>query len=244
MQKKIIFILLIALISFTTTKHVRAVTTSSVSASIIPSPTPISDETITENLKKRLQETLDNDATPSASSYRSFVGIIRDVIKNTLVVEDKDGKKNVMIQDNATIVRSPGNATIKAENIRIEDYLIAIGTLRESDELQAIRIIVSVNPLSTINKKTGAAKITKINKNDLVVTSLSGGETVELTLSQKTKLKTSLGESLETTELSVGDSIIYTALDSKDELTLTSLMRIGFSDDTPNASPIPSPTTN
>lgn len=236
MKKKVIFSLLIAtfVLSYTST----AIAQSSPS----PSPSPISDETITENLKKRLQETIgENVTTTPTKANKSFVGVIRDVIKNTLVVEDKDGKKNVMITDGAAIVRSPGNATIKADSIRIDDYVIAIGTLRESDELEAVRVIVSTTPITTVVKKAEVARITKIAPSTLTLSTLVGGETKTITINAKTALKSSLGESLEVKDLSVGDSIIYTAIENKTTLTATSLMRIGFAD--PEASTSPSPST-
>lgn len=239
-KKAIIFLLTV---SFLTSSYHLVARAASPSPSPSPSPTPVSDDTVTDNLKKRLQETLRGEtATPSATSYKSFVGVIRDVIKNTLIIEDKDGKKNVMIKDAATLVRSPGNATIKAENIRIDDYVIAIGNLKESDELEAVRVIVSTEPLSTSAKQAAAAKITKITKSALTLAPLTGGEAKVVTLNSKTKYKTSLGESLELADLVLGDSLIYTALEGKDNaLTATSIMRIGFADPDASPSPLPSP---
>lgn len=200
------------------------------------SPSPASDEQVTENIKKRLQETLE-ETDPSISSYKSFVGQVQDVIKNTLIITDKDGKKNVVIKDDTNIVRSPGNAKINADSIRIDDYVIAIGSLKESEELEAVRIIVSADSLTTSNKSAGLAKITKISKSNLTVTPLSGGETKILAISSKTTLKTNLGESLDLTDLTIGDSIVYTYTTSKDTLTATAVMRIGFADSSPTPTP-------
>lgn len=210
-----------------------------------PSPTssPVSDEQVTENLKKRLQETLGDATVAPEQNYKSFVGVIRDVIKGTLIIEDKDGKKKIVIKDDASIVRSPGNKTIPVDSIRIDDNIISIGNLKESDELEAVRIIVSADPLSTTSKVSSLARITKISKSAITTTSIDSGSTKIINLNTKTALKSSLGESLELTDLNVGDSIIYTATLSKDTLTATSLMRIGFSD-APDSSPLASPLSN
>lgn len=243
MQKKHAFLLLVIITIFSIIP--LPATAASPSPSPKPSSSPIatasSETTITENLKKRLQETLADTTSSSSTNYKSFVGIIRDVIKDTLVIEDKDGKKKIVIKEGASVVRSPGNKTIPIDSIRIDDNIISIGTLRESDELEAVRIIVSADPLTTTSKVSALARITKINKNTITTTSVDTDTTKVINLNTKTILKSSLGESIEATDLNVGDSIIYTATQSKDTLAVTSLMRIGFADE-PEESPTPSPT--
>lgn len=243
MQKKTLISLLTVLtFIFNYNTFVRA---ASPSPSPIPSPTasPITDEEVTENLKKRLQNDLDQPKTTPTLGYTSFVGVIRDVIKNTLVIEDKDGKKKIVIKENATVVRTPGNKTIPVDSIRIDDNLISIGMLRETDELEAVRVIVSADPLNTTTKISSHARITKISKSTLTTSSINSEETTVITLNSKTTLKSSIGDTLELSDLSVGDSIIYTATQSKDTITATSLMRIGFADPQEAAPSSPS-TTN
>ena len=216
---------------------------ASSSATASPTPSPISEEQITESLKKRLQETIgETNQTEAEQNYKSFVGVIRDVIKDTLIIEDKDGKKKIVIKEGASIVRSPGNKTIPTDSVRIEDNIISIGSLKESDELEAVRIIVSADPLTATSKVSALARITKISKTAITTTSIDSGSTKIINLNTKTSLKSSLGESLEVTDLNVGDSIIYTATLAKDTLAATSLMRIGFAD--PDASANPSPDSN
>lgn len=248
MQKKYTFLSLLTIFTTFTFVLTSASAASPIpsskaspSPSLSPSPSPISDETVTENIKKRLQESLSGEAQPENINYKSFVGVIRDVIKDTLIIEDKDGKKKIVIKSDASIVRSPGNKTIPVDSIRIDDNIISIGTLKESDELEAVRIIVSADPLSTTSKTSSLARINKIAKNVVTTSSVSSGETKVINLTSKTSLKSSLGESIEATDLSVGDSIIYTATLANDTLTATSLMRIGFADPDASASPLPSP---
>lgn len=238
MQKKYIFLPIITLLS---TFYIQLATVSAASSapspkassspSASPTPSPISEEQVTENLKKRLQETIGEPTETKELNYKSFVGVIRDVIKDTLIIEDKDGKKKIVIKADASIVRSPGNKTIPVDSIRIEDNIISIGTLKESDELEAVRVIVSADPITTTSKVSSLARITKISKNAVTTTSVDSSSTKVINLNSKTALKSSLGESLEVTDLNVGDSIIYTATLAKDTLTATSLMRIGFADE-------------
>src|SRR3989339_1378971 len=81
------------------------------------------EEQVTENLKARLKQTVGINEVGDTSQIRGYVGQVEDVIKNTLVVKDKDGKKNVAIGSDATIVRSPGNADIDIDSVRIDDYI-------------------------------------------------------------------------------------------------------------------------
>ncbi len=243
MQKNYAILSLTTILS-TSTLFLTSASAASPSPSPKPSATATSSATtaeVTESLKKRLQETLAEDNPTPALAYRSFVGVIRDVIKDTLVIEDKDGKKKIVIQDGASVVRSPGNKTIPVDSIRIDDNVISIGTLKESDELEAVRIIVSADPLTTTTKTSALARITKLTKSSVTTTTLNTGETKTILINQKTTLKSSLGESLELADLNVGDSIVYTASQAKDTLTATSLMRIGFADPDASTTPVPSP---
>ncbi len=225
MQKKTIIIPLIALTltltSLSLHKTARAATSS-------PSATPTSTEAdlgeITENLKKRLQDSLAGEAPPSIGTARAYIGIVKDVIKDTLIIEDKDGKKDVKLDGQTNILRTPGNATIKAENIRIDDYIIAIGYPQETDILLGKRLIVSVDPIKPPTKNTGLGTISKITKSSLTLTK-DDTEQV-LTTTAKTIYKSTVA-TIEPTDLAVGDKIIYTALvDSDTKLTATVLMRV------------------
>lgn len=216
MQKKHIFIPLIAL-----TLLVTPVIASS------PSPTPPStDETITENIKKRLQESLsDEETTPSISSARAYIGIVKDIIKDTVIIEDKDGKKDIKLETDTNIIRSPGNAIIKAENIRIDDYIIAIGYPRGDEELTGRRLIVSIDPIKAPGKTSGLGTIAKIGKTSITLKLEDKDQVVSIT--SKTIYKSAVG-TIELVDLSVGDTLIYTALiDESDDLTATVIMRTG-----------------
>ena len=235
MQKKAILYPIIALtlllkIAPTSYQLVFASSPSpSLKPSLSPSPSPKLQETnineVTENLKKRLQETLDESASPSPSpqATRAYIGRVKDVIKDTLIIEDKDGKKDIKLEDATTILRSPGNAAIKAENIRIDDYIIAIGYPRDNDVLTGRRIIVSTEPIKVPAKTSAIGTVAKIGKNTLTVKLPDKDQLIDLTA--KTIVKSPSG-TIELTDLSIGDTIIFTAtIGDKDTLTATVIMR-------------------
>ncbi|MFZ2199254.1 MAG: hypothetical protein WAV40_00495 [Microgenomates group bacterium] len=220
MQKKLYFIPFIALIFAT-----------SVAQAVSPSPTqsPLSspdDTVINENLKKRLKESLGEVDEPSDNSPKNlgYIGKIKDIIKDTVIMEDKDGQKDIKLAENTVIVRAPGSATIKREDMRIDDYIIAIGTPIEPDVLGGKRLIVSVDPLPESTKSSGMGSITKIGKSSLTVT--ENGSEKSITLNSKTRFKSPVA-TIELADLSVGDTVLFTLIkDANDNLLATVIMRI------------------
>lgn len=216
MQKKHLLIPLIAL---------TLLVTPVIAASPSPSPSN-TDETITENIKKRLQESLsDEETTPSITSARAYIGVVKDVIKDTVIVQDKDGKKDIKLETDTNIIRSPGNAVIKAEDIRLGDYIIAIGYPSGDETLTGRRLIVSIDPIKAPGKTSGLGTISKIGKASITLKLQDKDQVVDIT--GKTIYKSAVG-TIELADLSIGDTLIYTATtDANDELTATILMRTG-----------------
>ena len=233
MQKKVIIVPIIALtfsfiFSPLSMTRILAISPSpSPSPSILPSPTPTDINEVTENIKKRVQAALDDPTQkpePSDSPI-GYVGIVKDIIKDTVIIEDKDGKKDIKLNDETAIIRSPGTATIKPENIRIDDYIIAIGyAMKDSENILGKRLIVSTDALSVSSKSTGLGTISKIDKNSITL-NIDGNDQV-LQITSKTVVKSAVGV-IEYSELTPSDTLIFTASkDAKDVQTATILMRI------------------
>lgn len=247
MQKKSLFIRLIALLlpltlSFSPSLASSPLPTGGSSPSPLASPADIN--TVTENIKARLKDTLAApDSAIGGPVHRGYVGQVRDVIKDTIVMEDKDGKKNIHITDATTLVRSPGNSVIQLDDVGIEDYIIAIGDTLGDDELTGIRLIVSATPLLATNKATGLSTITQVAKSNLTL-----ADDKTLIVNSKTVIKSTASNSLELADLAVGDVLVYTAIVDDDTTTATNLMRIKQASPTPTPSPKPTaspkPTTS
>ena len=228
MQKNILLVPLIALI-FLLAPSFTSLPTQAAS----PSPSPVtsdsaSAEQVTDNLKKRLQESIDSvgddlRVVPQSTS-RAYIGVIKDVIKDTLIIQDKDGKKDVKLQDDTTILRSPGNALIKPENIRLGDYIIAIGYPSDDGILLGHRLIVSADSITPPAKTSGLGTISELSNSSLTLQ--IGDQEQILGITGKTIFK-SPGGTIEFSDLGVGDTVIYTALVGKnDAQTATILLRI------------------
>ena len=141
-------------------------------------------------------------------------------------VEDKDGKKNVAIGSDATIVRSPGNADIDIDSVRIDDYIIAMGYSKGDDELEGKRVIVSEKPFAPPEKLAGIGKVSSIDKYAFMITPRDGGDDIELFFTKSTSYKSSEG-SLDFKDISPGDEVLFTAVrDQDNDWSATIVMRI------------------
>ena len=222
MQKKLLISLFQALLII----HSSLLVVHAVSPSPSPSPSesPASIEEINENVKKRLQDSLKTAAPTPTSSARAYIGKVKDVIGGTIIIQDKDGKRDIKLGDDATILRSPGNVAIDEGSIRIDDYVIAIGYPGEGEILIGRRLIVSATPIATPAKSSGLGTITKISKSSLTLQ--VGDQEQVIGLTSKTIVKSPVAI-IELTDLSAGDKLVYTATLGKDDnLTATLLMRI------------------
>lgn len=183
---------------------------------------PANINEVTENIRERLQTTIGGDDTSSQERLYGYVGVVKDIIKNTIVIEEKDGKKNIMIGEGAVITRTPGNATIKIDNIRIDDYVIAIGTLA-GEELTGKKLIVSSSSFAPPEKISGIGNVEKIAKSSIAVKT-DAGSTI-LDLDSKTVIK-SQSSVIELSDLSIGDRVVYAADVDKSDNTATVIMRV------------------
>lgn len=223
MQKKHLFL---SFVIFLSVSSLAAAASPSPSPSVSPTPSPADINQVTENIKKRLQEATGTTSIPleNQSTLRAYVGTVRDVIKETVVVEDKDGKKNIVVDESTTILRSPGNKEIKIEDVRIEDSIIAIGYIKGENELTGRRLIVSTTPLPQSNKLTDMGSISKITKTS--VTIAAKNSSYDLALSPKTIVKSTNSTVLDVADLAVGDSVVFTATDDEKTKTAGIIMRV------------------
>ncbi len=238
MKKKALFAATIAL---------TVVILAPIPVSFAASPTPTPDATasnsatineITDNLKQRLQETIQNASSSATATAVAYIGSVKDVVNDTIVMDTKDGRKNIAVGSDTTIVRTPGQRTIKIDNVQIGDSAIAIGTPSAEDELAGTRIVVSTDPITPPAKTSGYGTITKIARGSLSLFVPGQSDPVVVGVDGNTIIKTP-SDLLTLKDLALGDTIVYTAdLDKNNNQTATIIMQIS------TASPTPSPETS
>lgn len=195
--------------------------------------TPTGETELTDNLKERLKDAL--NAPSNENGPRGFVGVVKDIVKSTIVIEGKDGKQNIVVEDATTLLRSPGNKAIKIQDIQIDDNIIAIGSPRESNELLGKRLIVSTKPFSPPAKLSGIGTITAKDKYSFTIKTTDTNE-LKLFFTKETEYKTA-EKKLEPEDIGIGDQILFAAVKDRDsDWSATKVLR------TIEALPSPSPT--
>lgn len=201
------------------------------SLTIVPMVTAgnqVADSEVTNNLKERLKEVVTGTEINEVSEPKlsGYIGQVTDIIQNTIILEDKEGKKSVRVDDDSTILRSPGSKEIDLESVRIEDSIIAIGVPSADDEITGRRIIVSTTALTPPDKISGIATISSIDKYSFSLTVAGQEDPFKLFFTSSTVYK-SPSTILDQEDLSVGDEILYTAArDKDDDWSATIVMQI------------------
>lgn len=194
-----------------------------------PEESPDNDNQVTENLKKRLQETLQDTDQNIVETFelpttpRAFVGTVEDIIQDTISSSTKDGLRYITTDEDTTIIRSPGNKVIDSEDVQIEDFIIAMGYLETTEKLRAKRIIVSASLSSGLSKTTGRGIIQALDNDAISLTTIDSADQVEIILDSSTLIK-SKDEIIDIDDLAISDAIIYTADIDDGELTATIIM--------------------
>ena len=241
MKKKALFAATIAL-------TIAILTPAPVSFAASPSPSPdgsasgsASINEITDNLRTRLQETIQNASDSATATTVAYIGSVKDVVNDTIVMDTKDGRKNIAVGGDTTIVRTHGQRTIKIDNVQIGDSAIAIGTPSAEDELAGTRIVVSANPITPPAKTSGYGTIQGISRGVLTLFVPGQSDPVVVETDGNTVVKTP-SDLLTLKDLALGDTIIYTAdLDKNNNQTATIIMQIATPSPTPSPTPSASP---
>lgn len=185
-------------------------------------PFAFAEDEVTENLKERLKSAVGGpnaiNEVKSQTTLKGYIGTVTDIIQNTIILEDKEGKKSVRIDDDSTLVRSPGSSDIKLDSVRIDDSIIVIGdpTGLDEDEIAGKRIIVSATALTPPDKLSGLGVITSIDRYSYTLDTKNMDQPVELFFTGKTTYK-SPSSALDFSDISEGDEILFTAVKDKDD---------------------------
>ena len=168
-------------------------------------PSATDSQAIKDELKNRIQNTIKENLDSAQASLQEklttpqilgLVGVISKVTAQSITLELPYKKIiQVVINENTAIVKS-GN-TIKLEAVPVNDKLIAIGTLQNSDILSAIRLVVTPNTPAKITKNIYLATVSTLSGSSLTL-SLTDGSTIKTTLSSKItpKPKLAIGDKL------------------------------------------------
>ena len=139
---------------------------------------------IRDQLKEKVSEIKDK------IDKKAFVGSITQITDLTLTLENFRGKQRVRLKDETVIVNN-SRKEIEAKDLAVEDKVIAMGTVSDSDILNASRVVVIAKPTGAPIKKTAVMGIISSvdNKQSTIsVEPLKDNMPVELKITAATKL--------------------------------------------------------
>lgn len=151
-----------------------------------PSATPsISDETIKENIRERLEEAVKGTETEGKSSNattakRAWAGSLTDITNHTLTLTVKSESKQAEVSDDTVIV-DENRQTIDIDNLEIGTFVVAMGYLTPEGVLDARRVVESAPP-SPLTLAAYFVTIESIDDDTLTVKNISDDQTWELEL--------------------------------------------------------------
>lgn len=184
--------------------------------------TPSADETVTDKIKDRLQETVSEGLVAikeeitgktTAPRKKAYVGKISSLDETSLTLAYKEQNFTVNLNDKTVFVRGT-NTPIDWEDLEVNDFVIAMGWYYpESDGFTAARISVINKPEPPANKQLVQGKISEVDGQKV---SLNGKT---LVLSKNTKLSISGVENATTDDLALGDNLFaIVTLDSNGDV--------------------------
>lgn len=137
-MKHLITIIYVIIISFTPIFAVANVPTPSPTLTVTPAPTKPEDEKI-QDIRQSVKEKVTQ--IKEAMDKRAFVGVIRDITGETLIITNFRGQQRLNTDETTTFIAA-NKKEILIRDLAIGDKLIAFGIATDKNELQTVRIHV------------------------------------------------------------------------------------------------------
>jgi len=214
MKRLILFLVLLILLSLPV--HAQDSTSSAVS-----------DDTIKESIKNRLEKVAGNEdttlGTTASSQKQGWLGQITAITETAITIKTKLETKQIEISDDSTIL-DEDRRSIKAENLEVSSYIIAMGYLNNQAVLNAKRIVVTPAP-SPQELKSFFTTISAIDEDQITITlDHDSSQTFTLQTDKDTTI-TQTVDSQQTEiaqdDLQVNDQLVVIALESSSSLEAT-----------------------
>lgn len=151
----------------------------------------IDDQTITENIKKRLEKVSGKiDDIVTEKKKLALIGTLESIANSTLTITGDSDISLASVSAETAFIRNPGNDDIDLDEVAIGDFIIAMGYLNGSEVLEARRVIVSNEQPEPTTKKSAIGRIADLNLDDdeLILTQ-PDGSTLTLSIDDDTDIK-------------------------------------------------------
>lgn len=97
-------------------------------------------ETVKENVKKRIQDVVMGEIDV-ANKRMAVMGRLESIAQTTLSIDTNEDVRLASTSANTAYIRLPGKSNISFDEVSIDDYVIALGTLDESRVLNAQQVL-------------------------------------------------------------------------------------------------------
>lgn len=228
------------------------VSAQSPSPSPAPSASPVAstEPTVRETLRERVEEKL----TTLVNRPRSLLGKITDIQDSSLLIETKNGIKQLKLNQEINIIdnREDKKKTLEIKNLQIGDSIAALGFTDTKDILDTRRILVVSE--TTIIKRAVYGIVQEKSAGKLTIKHPKKDETWTIKTDGKTKFSAKLDGKIgkvKFDDIEVGDRIISIGIPTKESNTLlTKLIHVipgkakgllASPSPKPSSSPTPSP---
>lgn len=171
---------------------------------------------IREAVKEKVQEKID---TVQRGQKRAFVGKVDEIANSTLIMTDREGKKQAKVDEEAKII-SEARKEIKLEDLEVGSWVIAMGYLEETDLLNTLRIVAVEEP-KPITREVAFGKVTDISEEDVLTIKNKRRElTYTIATNSKTKITQRANgktEEVEFTSIQLDDRVVAVGTPSENE---------------------------
>lgn len=144
---------------------------------ITPTPTKVQTKEVLDLVTKKVKEMLNQETTTVSTDPKSFIGTISQ-IKDTQLTISYQNKDIIINTTNDTVFINAKKAKIKISDLKSGQSILAMGYLKDQNQIEAKRIIITdlktvennnqvvIGIISDISKSTSILSITPIkNKN-------------------------------------------------------------------------------
>lgn len=143
------------------------------------------DEAQTSDGAETIRERIKNEVSGKSLKKTAYIGTITDISSGTIQIKSVQGDiKQMSLTDETTYINTlKKNVEVKAADLAIGDYIVAMGFVNGNKVLDAKRILIG-SPLVENKYKSIIGTVQSISKTKLVIDK-GNDETIEMTLPKK-----------------------------------------------------------
>ncbi len=143
------------------------------------------DESVASDSADTVREKLKEKVSIKSLKTTSYVGTITDISSGTIQIKSVQGDiKQMSLTDDTSFINTlKKNIEVKATDLAIGDFIVAIGFVNGNKVLDSKRILIS-EPAIKNNYETIFGVISSISKTKLTI-NRDNGDTIEITLPKK-----------------------------------------------------------